>query len=156
MNGIISTMQDDTDAFEPIFSCVVHEDGGREYLDGEMWAAGFMFGLSLCREEWQPLFADPRGLEWLRPLYLLGAEEVSEEEEALVSSPEQREELSGLIPASVAAIYRYWLPTRRAADAEPGAGTIRRGGPKAGRNDPCPCGSGRQFKHCCGAAASLH
>ena len=21
--------------------------------------------------------------------------------------------------------------------------------PKVGRNDPCPCGSGRKFKHCC-------
>ena len=21
--------------------------------------------------------------------------------------------------------------------------------PKAGRNDPCPCGSGRKYKHCC-------
>ncbi|MBW3623461.1 MAG: SEC-C domain-containing protein [Armatimonadetes bacterium] len=24
-------------------------------------------------------------------------------------------------------------------------------GPKAGRNDPCPCGSGKKFKKCCGA-----
>jgi hypothetical protein len=24
-------------------------------------------------------------------------------------------------------------------------------GPKTGRNDPCPCGSGRKFKKCCGA-----
>jgi len=23
--------------------------------------------------------------------------------------------------------------------------------PKVGRNDPCPCGSGRKYKHCCGA-----
>jgi SEC-C motif-containing protein len=23
-------------------------------------------------------------------------------------------------------------------------------GPKVGRNDPCPCGSGRKFKKCCG------
>ncbi|HRF11915.1 MAG TPA: SEC-C metal-binding domain-containing protein, partial [Candidatus Accumulibacter phosphatis] len=23
--------------------------------------------------------------------------------------------------------------------------------PKVGRNDPCPCGSGRKFKRCCGA-----
>lgn len=23
--------------------------------------------------------------------------------------------------------------------------------PKAGRNDPCPCGSGKKFKKCCGA-----
>ena len=25
-----------------------------------------------------------------------------------------------------------------------------RAGPKVGRNDPCPCGSGKKFKHCCG------
>ncbi|MDO9631303.1 MAG: SEC-C metal-binding domain-containing protein [Humidesulfovibrio sp.] len=23
-------------------------------------------------------------------------------------------------------------------------------GPKTGRNDPCPCGSGKKFKKCCG------
>jgi preprotein translocase subunit SecA len=26
----------------------------------------------------------------------------------------------------------------------------KRAGPKVGRNDPCPCGSGKKFKHCCG------
>ncbi|MBB4199602.1 hypothetical protein CCR94_14885 [Rhodoblastus sphagnicola] len=26
-------------------------------------------------------------------------------------------------------------------------------GHQAGRNDPCPCGSGKKFKKCCGAAA---
>jgi preprotein translocase subunit SecA len=26
-----------------------------------------------------------------------------------------------------------------------------RSGPKIGRNDPCPCGSGKKFKHCHGA-----
>jgi preprotein translocase subunit SecA len=25
-----------------------------------------------------------------------------------------------------------------------------RSGPKVGRNDPCPCGSGNKYKHCCG------
>ena len=25
-----------------------------------------------------------------------------------------------------------------------------RSGPKVGRNDPCPCGSGKKYKHCCG------
>jgi SEC-C motif-containing protein len=28
--------------------------------------------------------------------------------------------------------------------------TIVRSGPKVGRNDPCPCGSGKKYKHCCG------
>jgi len=29
--------------------------------------------------------------------------------------------------------------------------TIRREGKKIGRNDPCPCGSGKKYKKCCGA-----
>ena len=28
--------------------------------------------------------------------------------------------------------------------------TIRNEGPKVGRNDPCPCGSGKKYKNCCG------
>jgi hypothetical protein len=28
--------------------------------------------------------------------------------------------------------------------------TVRRDGPKIGRNDPCPCGSGKKYKKCCG------
>ncbi|MEF9921802.1 MAG: preprotein translocase subunit SecA [Anaerovoracaceae bacterium] len=28
--------------------------------------------------------------------------------------------------------------------------TIRRDAPKVGRNDPCPCGSGKKYKNCCG------
>ena len=31
--------------------------------------------------------------------------------------------------------------------------TFRRQTPKVGRNDPCPCGSGKKFKRCCGKAA---
>jgi curved DNA-binding protein CbpA len=29
--------------------------------------------------------------------------------------------------------------------------TVRREQPKVGRNDPCPCGSGKKYKKCCGA-----
>ena len=28
--------------------------------------------------------------------------------------------------------------------------TVRNDGPKVGRNDPCPCGSGKKYKNCCG------
>jgi preprotein translocase subunit SecA len=30
---------------------------------------------------------------------------------------------------------------------------VRRGVPKVGRNEPCPCGSGKKFKNCCGRTA---
>ena len=31
-----------------------------------------------------------------------------------------------------------------------GPGQVRRDAPKVGRNDPCPCGSGKKYKKCCG------
>ncbi len=31
--------------------------------------------------------------------------------------------------------------------------TVRKEGPKVGRNDPCPCGSGKKYKNCCGKNA---
>jgi SEC-C motif-containing protein len=33
------------------------------------------------------------------------------------------------------------------------APTARHEGPRVGRNDPCPCGSGKKYKKCCGKAA---
>jgi len=36
-----------------------------------------------------------------------------------------------------------------AAEAQVKAKPVRTG-PKVGRNDPCPCGSGKKYKNCCG------
>jgi len=35
-----------------------------------------------------------------------------------------------------------------------GPDPVRRDQPKIGRNDPCPCGSGKKFKKCCSTATS--
>jgi SEC-C motif-containing protein len=35
-------------------------------------------------------------------------------------------------------------------DGEVAPKTVVRAGPKIGRNDPCPCGSGKKYKHCHG------
>jgi uncharacterized protein len=41
-----------------------------------------------------------------------------------------------------------------AADISRPRKPLERAAPKVGRNDPCPCGSGRKFKQCHGAAAA--
>ncbi len=44
-------------------------------------------------------------------------------------------------------------PSEADADNEPSISfPIQREAPKVGRNDPCPCGSGRKYKNCCGKA----
>ena len=40
-----------------------------------------------------------------------------------------------------------WLFTRTVRN---GPAPARAAGPKVGRNEPCPCGSGKKYKHCCG------
>jgi SEC-C motif-containing protein len=39
-----------------------------------------------------------------------------------------------------------WLFTRTTRE---GPAPIKSSAPKVGRNDPCPCGSGKKYKHCC-------
>jgi preprotein translocase subunit SecA len=45
------------------------------------------------------------------------------------------------------------LPGAGAAPAPVAAAPFVRGDRKVGRNEPCPCGSGKKFKHCHGALA---
>jgi preprotein translocase subunit SecA len=45
------------------------------------------------------------------------------------------------------------IPKRRMVLSHGGNGggsPVRRKTPKVGRNDPCPCGSGKKYKYCCG------
>lgn len=150
MNGIIASLQANPDVHEPIFDRVVYENDPREYLDGEMWAHGFMAGVALNQDAWQSFFEAGNGTaDMLRPIHLLGASEVTAEEGALAETPEQREALAKEIPVSVASIYRYWQPFRQAVIEHSTTVTLQRDQPKTGRNDPCPCGSGKKFKKCC-------
>ncbi|MEK6731248.1 MAG: preprotein translocase subunit SecA [Pseudomonadota bacterium] len=45
---------------------------------------------------------------------------------------------------------RRKLPEEKAQSSIVKIETMRRDTPKVGRNDPCPCGSGKKYKHCCG------
>ena len=42
----------------------------------------------------------------------------------------------------------HFAPRQSAPDQKPEP--IHRESPKVGRNDPCPCGSGKKYKKCCG------
>jgi uncharacterized protein len=156
MNGIVWALQHNPNDFDPLFDSFRRESESLDYIDGEAWAHGFMQGVALSREAWQPLFDDSIVGQAIRPIHLLGSDDVTDVEESLTRTPEQREKISEAIPASVAAIYRFWLSRRQnPVRALAGSPQIRRT-PKPGRNDPCPCGSGRKFKKCCGVTPTLH
>lgn len=128
------------------------DDSGPEYDDASAWCMGFLEGMQMRWDDWQPLLNTPEGQQWFRPIFLLGSDALDPSDAHLVESIAQRAELSSQVEAVVLAMHAYWLPYRQAMSERETARTLQT---KVGRNHPCPCGSGRKFRKCCGAAAEL-
>ena len=145
MNEIAITMEVAPKEFEPLFC--EHEWEGRGLLDGEAWAWGFCQGMEMRQELWQPIL-DSNLAPLMHSIYLLGAEEIEEDEMILVDDPVKRDKLAIEVEAAIPEIQKFWAPLRKSAVEQ-----IQRDAPKVGRNDDCPCGSGKKYKKCCGAEA---
>jgi len=150
-NSIIAGLEDEPPDIYPRWN--VREWDGMELDDAEGWAWGFVQGVDLCRSDWEPLLQTPQGQAWYRPIGLLGEDDFGPEQDELTRTPTQRAELSLQIPRGVIAMHAHWLPLRQAVYERTVAKTLQA---KVGRNEPCPCGSGKKFKKCCGAPADLH
>jgi uncharacterized protein len=143
MNEIVITLEVAPKEFEPLFC--EHEVEGKTLIDGEAWAWGFYEGMGLRMEAWEPILASNIA-PMMRPIYLLGADEIEEEELLLVDDPKKCHKLAIEIESNIQEIHRFWLPLRKSAIS-----TVKRETAKVGRNDDCSCGSGKKFKKCCGA-----
>jgi uncharacterized protein len=118
---------------------------------GQRWAQGFMRGVDLRRAAWGPLLHDGEVGGAIIPVALLAGELEPDWLQRPVTTEEQQKHAE-LMLAGCVRMYEYFRAARlQAAHAARDAGVVRRSAPKVGRNAPCPCGSGRKFKHCCGA-----
>ena len=76
----------------------------------------------------------------------------------LAAAEEQQSAVAAGVRASTAGASQPRAAARAAAPPAPAsesAGTFVRGERKVGRNEPCPCGSGKKYKHCHGALSSV-
>jgi len=123
------------------------------------WAEGFLEAIRLRADGWEPLFRSERDGRFLFPILSLCRDK---DGDLLLDLPKPADghivELAQeLIPGCVIKIAAYWrrkgprqisMSYSTGPQSEP-----RRSATKVGRNAPCPCGSGRKFKRCCGQAA---
>jgi uncharacterized protein len=126
---------------------------------GNEWAAGFMCGVSLSEEGWPELMQTTELAEMIAPMTALATElDPDPARRSPAIAPEDREDLLESMFVGLADIYAHFEPRRQPPSAQnPSPQTVKRTEPKLGRNDPCPCGSGKKFKQCCGTApTSLH
>jgi uncharacterized protein YecA (UPF0149 family) len=66
-------------------------------------------------------------------------------------SPEKREEVIAHMAAGFVEAYEYFREHRENYAGTTFTSESRGNAPKVGRNDPCPCGSGKKYKRCCGS-----
>ena len=115
---------------------------------GELWALGFMHAVQMTQEDWGKLPpGDEDGAKLIdEALAAIMALVPDDDDPDTASSLDERDELVADALVAVYDLTDYWKQVNfeRNRNKEP----VRRT-PKVGRNDPCPCGSGKKYKSCC-------
>ena len=152
-NHIAHTLLND-DVYLPILL----EDSNGVAL-GNDWANGFVRGMDFHPADWMELLDDEEHGGAMVAILALAHENDPDPEMRPYKEPidgERREDLLLGLAAGTQMVYDYFEPHRRMETrAKAAIKTFRRESPKVGRNSPCPCGSGKKYKHCCGKI-SLH
>lgn len=115
--------------------------------DGMEWSLGFLRGVEVRMESWKRLLDDREFAGLLGPVVWLAGSE-TRDAEADSGTDDHLDILERLTLATVG-LYDYW----RDREQQVGRRPVRRA-PKIGRNEPCPCGSGKKYKRCCGSPAA--
>jgi uncharacterized protein len=131
-------------------------DSEESPLDYASWSNAYLYGTEIDEQSWPDMageFAADLD-ELMEPFFFLNGtlgEEArkggrmwlsQEDEDAMMGKLEDN------LPSLIAVVYRFWQFRRTPLQPRQSA--------KVGRNDPCPCGSGKKYKQCCGAAPVLH
>ena len=141
MNSTSSTLMESPKEFKPLFE--IREVDGKQYSIVDEWCEGYMRGVAITQELW-----DSAGLEMkilLTPI--MGFTHLTDWQAHDFPTEAEVANIRNAITPNALEIHAYWL--KRREDFKPAVSTVRRESVRIGRNDPCPCGSGKKYKKCC-------
>ena len=142
-NNIANTFSTYPASFEPAYFRAV-EWGAAEGSEG------FLLGVHMFGDQWTSLWLTQSKLA--TPFLRLGDEAGFE----MTKKEKDAEKWMSVVPDALVDIHAYWLGHRsNSPSRSPSVPPVRREH-NVGRNDSCPCGSGKKFKKCCGAPTTLH
>lgn len=163
-NGVLAGIRNED--FPPLFYTLTQPDGS-EFFDAEGWCMGFMRGVSLFVDPWREVFE--KHPVFLAPMVLLGTESGWDTLEKTPDSKQATQKAYESIAGAVLLLNDFFSEQREAETkkrlVQPGkhpsglvSDVVNMSGArsKVGRNEECPCGSGKKFKKCCGAPPTLH
>ncbi len=110
------------------------------------WCNAYLYALDIVPTDWFEAVDQEEFEDLFYPIMALGGIYDDEENGEVILHLNEKEltQLESDLPHVLLDIYWYW----QAIINKPQ--TVRREGEKVGRNDSCPCGSGKKYKACCG------
>ena len=110
------------------------------------WCNAYLYALDIVPTDWFEAVDQEEFEDLFYPIMALGGIYDDEENGEVILHLNEKEltQLESDLPHVLLDIYWYW----QAIINKPQ--TVRREGEKVGRNDPCPCGSSKKYKACCG------
>lgn len=140
MNSIVIPLMSNPKEFEPLYD--YRNFKNKTFIIVDEWCEGYVRGISLENNAWELDSLDMTIL--LTPILAFTSETQWEGHQL---SQDEAENIKKAIPENARKIHAYWLAHRSQEDYSPQP--VHHSEPKTGRNDPCPCGSGKKYKKCC-------
>ena len=157
MNDIAQTLHQAPEQYEPLL--MENPNCGDPIPILDEWCSGFMKGVQNDSEGWLPVTLGKP--DWISTIMLYGTEEGWEALKKKNLSLDQHKALADGLAGTVQKIHALWLEQRRTQITGAALPDAVRREPvrnphKVGRNELCPCGSGKKFKQCHGSPDRLH
>jgi len=142
MNDNATNLMDAPSNFQPMFENFSTQSQEQWFL--ATWCLGYLRAVFIC--DWPEISEEFS--HWLALIEQQSFEEQADQ--LLADGLDAQEEMASELTIAALMLHRYWLEQRLPAPLpQINPSQPLRSGPKVGRNDPCPCGSGKKFKQCC-------
>lgn len=140
MHSILRQIEEYPEDYVPLPDTSTFENADIRRSAVRLWCLGFVQGMNVRPHSWKPLLKEELAIATMLVIMAIAGvldEQITLDEEKVL-------DLWEAVPEIVLAIRGFWMPYRRRALR----GEAQSAG--LGRNDLCPCGSGKKYKKCCG------
>jgi uncharacterized protein len=144
-NGVARTLMERPDRYSPLFSV----DTRNGDILWELWIEGFETAVGLRSEAWQRLLnADAETAAAMRGMMMLVDVVCGDQRAPRKDSDALNRTAPDNIARWVVTLNNWRFANYQPMQGDPWPSSVST--KKVGRNDPCPCGSGKKYKKCCG------
>lgn len=104
IGAIANQLKTDPEGFLPLYEMFSYAEEEERELAIEEWALGFILGMELCHEAWQPMFADEEHAMLAGPVFVLG--KITDDYNTMTQ--QEKDEMADMLDESIIGMYRFF------------------------------------------------